>query len=156
MSEKSIVLSSHRTWSVSWIHKFPHTCPDIKVLELCKLMFNPGSVRQGEQYVPCPPLGYLAATRLSIAPVGACLLEGEGERKWEKSQQHKCQQSYTITLLPRRRITDWGSRLLKNVGIRKPGSSIPNVTFDKWTEPKTGLKLKLGGSRYSGIAPPNC
>lgn len=26
-----------------------------KVSELCELMFNPRSVRQGEQYVPCPP-----------------------------------------------------------------------------------------------------
>ena len=40
-------------------------------------MFNPGSVRQGEQYVPCPPLGELAAMELSVAWVRACLLEGE-------------------------------------------------------------------------------
>ena len=31
-------------------------CADIKVLERGhELMFNPGSVRSGEQYVPCPP-----------------------------------------------------------------------------------------------------
>lgn len=40
-------------------HKCTHTWPDIKLSELCELMFHPGNVRQGKQYVPCPrlPLG---------------------------------------------------------------------------------------------------
>lgn len=40
-------------------HKRTRTWPDIKLSELCELMFHPGNVRQGKQYVPCPriPLG---------------------------------------------------------------------------------------------------
>lgn len=50
-------------------HKYTHTWPDIKLSELCELMFHPGNARQGKQYVPCPrlPLGWLADAKLSVA-----------------------------------------------------------------------------------------
>ena len=83
-------------------------------------MFNPGSVRQGEQYVPCPPLGELAAMELSVAWVRACLLEGEeGEGVGEitTAQMSMVFHNYFVNLEGRLQTEEscsgkmWGARM---------------------------------------------